>query len=109
MSSARLAALAAVALAAACRAPSAPPKPKTLTVAMKAMEYAPTQLAAHVGDTVVWTNQDIVRHSITAKDGRFDFDLDPSQSRSTVLDRSGRVLITCRYHPTMTMQLDVEP
>lgn len=104
-----LLALAAVAFAAACQAPSAPPQPRSLSVVMKSMVYDPTAVSAHVGDTITWDNQDIVRHSVTAKDGRFDFDLDPGQKRATILDRAGRVLITCKYHPTMTVQLDVEP
>ncbi len=110
MTSVRLiAALAAVAFAAACQPAKAPPKPKTLTVTMQSMAFAPATLAAHVGDTVTWVNKDIVRHNVTAKDGRFNFDLDPNQSRSMALDRAGRVSITCSYHPTMTAVLDVEP
>jgi plastocyanin len=104
-----IAALAAVAFAAACQPAKAPPKAQTLTMTMQSMAFTPATLTAHVGDSVRWVNNDIVRHNVTARDGRFNFDLDPNQSRTTVLDHAGRVPITCSYHPTMTAVLDVEP
>jgi plastocyanin len=93
---------------ASCSAPSRP-APKTYVVTMTNMDFSPKTLTAHVGDTIQWVNKDIFRHSATAKDGSFDVDIDVGQSGSTKLTKPGNVQVTCKYHPTMTQQVLVNP
>jgi plastocyanin len=40
--------------------------PKTFHVAIKGFKFQPEKLEVEVGDTVTWTNEDIVPHIVTA-------------------------------------------
>ncbi|HWE46672.1 MAG TPA: cupredoxin domain-containing protein [Caulobacteraceae bacterium] len=93
---------------ASCSAPSRPAS-KTYVVTMANMDFSAKTLSAHVGDTIQWVNKDMFRHSATAKDGSFDIDIDVGQSGSTKLTKPGNVQVTCKYHPTMTQQILVNP
>ena len=66
---------------------------------------APTSL--QVGDTIVWQNKGILRHSATARGGSFDLDLAPGSHGEVTLKRAGQVQVFCRYHPTMKLTLTV--
>ena len=66
----------------------------------------PTNL--HVGDSIVWANRDIFRHSATAA-GHFDVDLPPGTRRRMVLRRAGAFTFMCKYHPGMKGMLKVSP
>jgi plastocyanin len=41
-------------------------------VALERSRFEPPQVNVPVGETVVWTNNDAARHSVTADDGSFD-------------------------------------
>jgi plastocyanin len=101
---ASVAALAALAALAACARP-----PAVKTVVIDKMAYGAAPAGLHVGDSLTWRNQDILRHTATAKDGSFDVDLQPGASASVKLKSAGAVQVYCRYHPDMTMRLTVEP
>jgi plastocyanin len=60
-----------------------------------------------VGDTITWTNRDIVRHTATARSRAFDLDLPPGASASAVMSRAGAVPYYCRYHPAMRGEISV--
>jgi len=60
-----------------------------------------------VGDTITWTNRDIVRHTATARNGAFNLDLPPGASASAVMSRAGAVRYYCRYHPAMRGEISV--
>jgi plastocyanin len=62
-----------------------------------------------VGDVITWRNDDIFRHSATARDKSFDIDLPPKSQRSMTVRRAGKVDFYCRFHPAMTGALDVQP
>ena len=63
----------------------------------------------HVGDVITWRNDDIFRHTATARDKSFDVDLPPKAQRSVTLNQAGHVDFYCRFHPMMTGTLDVQP
>jgi plastocyanin len=92
----------------ACGKPT-PPAPKTYTITIDQMAYSPKTLSARVGDTIVWDNKDIFRHTATARDNTFDLDIDAGKKASVVLSKPGTVQVICRYHPDMTGQLMVNP
>ena len=46
--------------------------PVTHTVTIDASSYQPARLAVQAGDTVVWVNKDVIPHTATAEDARFD-------------------------------------
>jgi len=83
-------------------------KSTTHTVSIKGFEFAPKQLKVRTGDTVIWTNEDIVPHTATAK-SRFDSkEIASKNSWTYKITRKGRFLYTCMYHPTMRGELIVE-
>lgn len=90
-----------IGLAAALLGGCAASKPRTLRVTIAQMAFAPSVLQARVGDTVVWTNDDIFQHTATAADGGFDIDLPANSSGQTVLKRAGTIDYVCSYHPNM--------
>lgn len=92
---------------ASCGGPSRPPADRTLVI--DKMAYGPAPEGLRVGDTVVWSNKDVLQHSATARDGSFDLDLPPGATRNTVLTHPGMVNVFCRYHPDMKLRLEVEP
>lgn len=64
---------------------------------------------AAVGDTLVFDNTDIVDHTATSVEGRFDLMLPAGEKTSLVLTRVGRFHIICRYHTGMDATLVVGP
>ncbi|MES2147337.1 MAG: hypothetical protein V4491_05740 [Pseudomonadota bacterium] len=78
----------------------------TVTVDKLAFGAIPANL--RVGDSIVWANRDIFRHSATAA-GHFDVDLPPGTRRRMVLRRAGAFTFMCKYHPGMKGMLKVSP
>ena len=79
------------------------------TVTMNNMNFGRMPAEVHVGDAIIWDNQDTVQHSVTARDGSFDLRLLPGKKGRTVLKKSGKLAIDCLYHPTMRTSLNVLP
>ena len=70
---------------------------------MQGMAFTPTRLEVAVGDTVVWTNRDIVPHSATAGGpGAWDTGaLAQGKSAVHVPTQRGEVRYHCTLHPAM--------
>lgn len=97
--------LAAVALTAAA-AGAAAPAHRTVQVTIDKLSFGTVPAGLKVGDTVVWINRDLFRHSATAP-GHFNIDLPPGIRRRMLLTQSGTFAFTCRYHPGMKGLLKV--
>lgn len=70
------------------------------------MKSSPDRLEVAVGDTVTWTNRDLVPHTVTsAAAGIESGNIAPGASWKTVVKRRGEFEYTCRYHPTMKATL----
>lgn len=81
----------------------------THTVIIKAMKYQPDQLEAKAGDRVEWKNDDIVAHTVTARDHSFDSGkIVPGKSWSTVVKSPGTIDYGCVPHPNMKGKLVVQ-
>lgn len=78
-----------------------------ITIAM--MKFAPADVQLKSGDVVVWRNNDIFRHTATARGGGFDVDLPPRAERRVTITESGPVEYFCRFHPAMVGKLEVQP
>ena len=78
-----------------------PPAPATHTVVIDKMVFGAMPSNLRVGDTVVWVNRDIVRHTATASDRSFDVDLAPGKSGRIKLTHAGRIGFVCKFHPGM--------
>ena len=77
-----------------------------LAVAIDGMRFVPATLAVKPGDRVTWVNKDLVPHTVTARDGRFDSrTLAAGASFAWTATGAGRVEYACLYHPTMVATL----
>jgi plastocyanin len=70
--------------------------------------FEPADAAIEPGDTVTWTNNGTVPHTVTAENGLFDSGvLDPGESYTVDFDGQGRVTYYCTIHPEMRGSLTV--
>ena len=100
----RAAALAAVlGLLARTTGEAAPRRPATTKVTIEAMRFSPAEITVKPGDTILWTNNDIVAHTVTSQTGAFDSNLiPPGGTWKFVVKKTGAFGYKCSYHPTMT-------
>jgi plastocyanin len=82
---------------------------KVHTVVIDKMAFGPPPKRVRVGDTILWVNRDMFRHTATARDKSFDVDLPPGAEARTVLKTAGVVAYYCRFHPGMTGRVRVGP
>ena len=82
-------------------------EPRTHHVEIRGMEYVPAELAVAVGDTVVWTNADVVPHTVTAAGELDSQSIETKRTWQAVMKRPGEVSYVCTYHPTMKAKLTV--
>jgi plastocyanin len=94
-------------LALAMAGAGAAPRPAEHTIVMAHMGYGAVPAGIKVGDTIVWTNRDIVPHTVTARDRSFDIVVQPRQSARMTVRHAGRIAFYCRFHPSMTGTLAV--
>ena len=93
------ASLGAAALAAACSPRHAA---TTRAVHIRAFQFAPAVDTVQAGDTVVWTNDDIVPHTATALGKEFDSgSIDVGASWRHATSAPGTFEYECTLHPTM--------
>jgi plastocyanin len=78
-------------------------------VVIRQMAFGLTPSGLHVGDVVEWVNDDIFQHTATARDGSFDLVLRPKARAQTLLRKPGTIQVYCRFHPGMTLALNVAP
>lgn len=67
------------------------------------MQFVPASVRVHPGDLVVWTNKDIVPHTVTAS-GWFDSGpLQPGDQWTHGVSEEGGIALDymCTMHPTM--------
>ena len=84
--------------------------PAPLTVDAVIVNFTHVDLTVPVGTTVVWTNNDPVQHTTTARDGDWDSDwLENSQSFSLTFPEPGAFSYLCTIHPSMTATVTVTP
>jgi plastocyanin len=80
----------------------AAPVAKVYIIHLKNLKFGPTPDRVRIGDTIEWMNDDIFRHTATARNGAFDVDLQPGAKARVLLKGAGEIDFYCRYHPGMT-------
>lgn len=81
--------------------------PQTDTVYISMMKFKPAVLWVNQYDTVVWVNQDIVKHDVTAFPGKEWY------SGPLPTDSSWKMMVTdsfnyfCQIHPTMKGKIKI--
>ena len=87
--------------AAAAPQPHAQTRTQTYVVVIAKMKYGALPAQLRRGDSIMWVNRDIFRHSATAANKSFDVNLPPSTQRVMVIKSAGAVAFACKYHPGM--------
>ncbi len=101
---------AACALAIPALAPAASRSPGKLhTIRIENVQYQRQSLRVQRGDRIVWINNDLVPHTVSADSGSFDSgDLSPGARWTYTASAAGTFAYHCRYHPTMIARLIVK-
>ena len=85
--------------------------PQTINVDIVEFRYEPAQVKVKVGDTVVWTQVDKVKHTVTVVSGPENFDsglLTAGQTFSHTFTIPGEYSYKCTPHPNMRGKVIVE-
>jgi plastocyanin len=90
-----------------CLCTSAYAAPQTHMVVIDKMKFGPVPAQLHPGDTILWVNRDLFRHSATAANKSFDVDLPAGAQARMTIRASGTLAFACKYHPGMRGTLQV--
>lgn len=84
-------------------------KSKSYSVNIENMKFNTENVTAQKGDTVVWTNNDLVPHTVTALDQSFDSKvIDAGKTWTLVLKKIGITNYKCTFHPSMIGKITVQ-
>jgi len=86
---------------------SAAAAPRTHVVTIEKMKFGALPADLRAGDTIVWHNRDMFKHTATAMDGSFNVDLPAGAKGKTVVRKAGAIAFLCKYHPGMRGVLKV--
>jgi plastocyanin len=86
---------------------SASPRPATVAIEISQIAFQQADVSAHVGDTIEWTNHDVVDHTATARNDAWSVLVPAGKKARLVLTRAGTFEYYCRFHPNMTARLTV--
>lgn len=85
------------------------PTPAGNTVLISNFSFNPATLTIKAGDSVTFTNNDSVGHSVVADDGSFDTGiLAQGQSKTLVFSKAGTFAYHCSVHPSMKAAIVVQ-
>ena len=77
------------------------------TVVIDKMKFGAVSTGLRVGDTIMWVNRDLFRHTATAANHSFDVDLAAGKSGKITVKKAGSVAFSCKFHPGMKGRLVV--
>ncbi len=80
----------------------------TIEVTIDKLVFSPSNIQAKVGDTIEWTNKDILAHTATVKGG-WDVTIPAKSKGQVTLKAAGAVDYFCRFHPNMKGHIEVAP
>lgn len=86
------------------------PKPGRFSIGTQSKGFTPNLLVVPVGSTVNFPNTDTILHSVYSRSPGSSFDLKtygPGQSRQTVLNHPGLVIVNCNVHHNMRANIVV--
>jgi plastocyanin len=90
-------------------AAQAPADAGVTAVSVQDNTFKPGTVKVKVGDTVTWTNEGGIAHTVTATDGAgFDSGtLAPGATFSFTADKAGTISYVCNFHPGMQGTIEV--
>jgi plastocyanin len=71
-------------------------------VSIANLAFNPSSIDVKVGDTVTWTNNDNVGHTVTGDGGLDSGTIEPGGTFSKKFDTAGTYQYHCSVHPSMT-------
>ncbi len=84
--------------------------PQHAVIDIRNLEFVPKAPVLKPGDVIIWVNKDIVPHTVTAVDGSWGSGrLDQSGEWRMVVGDGLFESYFCKYHPSMTARLNIEP
>jgi plastocyanin len=79
-----------------------PAHAETHRVIIEGMKYSPERLEVKAGDTIVWTNRDVVPHTVTAAASKLESGSIAGTGTWRYVARTpGQIDYVCRFHPGM--------
>ena len=87
--------------------PLAAAAPHTHVVVIDKMKFGAVPANLRAGDTIVWVNRDLFKHTATARKGSYNVDLPPRTKAKTLIRSAGAIPFYCISHPGMTGVLKV--
>lgn len=85
------------------------PKKDVVEVSIKDRQFSPAEAKIKVGQTVKWTNNDDMDHSVDAKDGAFSSGtIKSKKSYEYTFAKKGKFAYSCKLHPRMKGTVTVE-
>ena len=87
---------------------SSPALAATIEVTIDKLVFSPVSVQAKVGDTIEWTNNDVIAHTATVKGG-WDVMIPAKSKGKVTLKAAGAVDYFCRFHPNMKGHVNVAP
>jgi plastocyanin len=90
-------------------APARPARaaPRGHPVEIRAFQFAPATLTVRVGDTLAWTNHDMVPHTVAAPGSWDSGSIAANATWRYTASRAGRFDYACAFHPGMKATLVV--
>jgi plastocyanin len=79
---------------------------KVIHVDIEKLVFKPVSVTAEVGDTIEWTNHDIIAHTATANDKSWDVVIAPRATVTYVVQSAGMIPYFCRFHPNMKAKIE---
>lgn len=87
-----------------------PAEGRRVVVEIRKFKFVPKTLVVRPGDVVVWKNMDIVPHTATSKDDRWDSGkIEAGGEWASVVTKEMAGKYYCRFHPTMVATLNINP
>ena len=81
---------------------------KDYRVSIEGMKFVPESLEVAAGDTVTWSNEDFVPHTVSAGKSIESGTIEANGSWKYVARQKGRFEYICRFHPGMRGTLVVK-
>lgn len=81
--------------------PAVPAAGKVHQVAIEGMKFVPERIEVAVGDTITWTNRDLVPHTVTAGKAIESGTIESNKTWKYVARNKGEFDYICRFHPVM--------
>jgi len=89
--------------------PEEPATPPQIEVIIQGSTFIPDTQNIPAGALVLWYNDDLVDHTVTARDNSFDSGMiSPNETFEYTFEQPGEVEYYCKIHPSMVGRITIE-